>query len=176
MKTIIDLDILIRNFLNFKRYFRGEVYYAVKANHSPYILRTFRGLGIDGFDVSSTGEIQVVHNAIGHTRFLYTHPIKSSRSILVSYNAYGIRTYVVDSVAELQKLDDKFGVHPPMARDLLHMVAALGRKSRHKFPCRLAARASQCALGGGGVPGRPSCGYQAADKRAEHRRRLSVAL
>lgn len=86
--------------------------------------------------------------------FIYTHPIKSRRSIAESYTIYGIRTYVVDSVAELQKLeetidvqtceimvrikvpifgvsamqnlDDKFGVHPNEARSLLHLVASKG--------------------------------------------------
>jgi len=156
MKTFINIDTLARNYINFKKYFRGEVYYAVKANHSPHILRTLRLLGIDGFDVASTREMQVVRKTVGHTRFLYTHPIKSRQSITESYANYNIRNYVVDSVAELQKLaatvdlqtceiivrikvpifgtsamqnlDEKFGVHPLKARDLLYLGAAKSAK------------------------------------------------
>jgi ornithine decarboxylase len=72
MRTTINLDTLTRNFLNFKRSFQGEIYYAIKANNSNYILNTLHQLGIDGFDVASTLEMNIVRETTGNSR-LHLH-------------------------------------------------------------------------------------------------------
>eukprot|EP00602_Paraphysomonas_sp_CaronLab_P001119 CAMPEP_0185018886 /NCGR_PEP_ID=MMETSP1103-20130426/1562_1 /TAXON_ID=36769 /ORGANISM="Paraphysomonas bandaiensis, Strain Caron Lab Isolate" /LENGTH=441 /DNA_ID=CAMNT_0027548925 /DNA_START=161 /DNA_END=1487 /DNA_ORIENTATION=- len=130
----------------FTQHFPGEVYYAVKANPSPHILRELYKGGVRGFDVASLYEVQLVYSLFPNAKLAFMHPIKNRGVITRVYNEYGVRRYVLDSQEELDKileatnfasdlilivrfavsnygsslpLTGKFGVHPDQAPTLL---------------------------------------------------------
>src|ERR1700722_6708137 len=63
---VIDHDELRKNYRQFRRYLpRVQVYYAVKANPDPAIVRTLFQEG-SSFDVASMPEFMIVHDNIKH--------------------------------------------------------------------------------------------------------------
>lgn len=82
---------------------KAQHHYAIKANPAPEVLRTLVALG-GYFEVASVNEIDMCLEA-GATpdRILYGNPLKKSREIAAAY-ARGIRQYVFDNIAELEKI------------------------------------------------------------------------
>jgi ornithine decarboxylase len=84
------------------------LHYAVKANPAPQVLRTLTDLGCK-WDVASPGEIDAVLDAGGDPADCsYGNPIKKARDIAFAHRC-GIRSFTVDSPAELGKVS----VHAP---------------------------------------------------------------
>ena len=83
--------------------FPGKSLYAVKANNAPEIIRALYQAGVRDFDVASLPEIEQIGALEGTTAHVM-HPIKSRRLIRAAYFDYGIRTFVVDCEAELEKV------------------------------------------------------------------------
>ncbi len=80
-----------------------KLYYALKANSHPEILKILNKLGA-GFDVCSNGEIdKIKRTKISTEHCIHTHPIKSEDTISYAYQN-GIKTFVVDGFSELEKL------------------------------------------------------------------------
>jgi ornithine decarboxylase len=140
---VVDLEVVRDNY----RAFAGalpdtRVYYAVKANPSPEVLKLLAGLG-SCFDTASPAEIEMVL-AAGATpdRISYGNTIKKERDIARAF-ALGVRLFAVDSKEEVEKiaraapgarvfcrflfdcagaewpLSRKFGCDPAMAVDVL---------------------------------------------------------
>lgn len=105
MKTFIDLATLRHNISQFSQQFNGSVYYAVKANPSDDIIRTFSQENITGFDVASLDEMERVQTICPNADMIYTHPIKKERDIAIAYQHYGLRSFVIDSLNELNKIE-----------------------------------------------------------------------
>ncbi|HOS74908.1 MAG TPA: type III PLP-dependent enzyme [Verrucomicrobiota bacterium] len=89
---VVDHDELRRNYAQFKQGLpRVQVYYAVKANPDPAIVKTFYEAGA-GFDVASMPEFRIVHQYIEHLpeperqawiwdKIIYANPIKANETL-----------------------------------------------------------------------------------------------
>ncbi|MCR4265006.1 ornithine/lysine decarboxylase [Nitratireductor sp. ZSWI3] len=147
---VVDLDVVRDNYRAFEKALPdSKIYYAVKANPAPEILRLLAQLG-SSFDTASVAEIEMALNA-GATadRISYGNTIKKERDIARAFDL-GIRLFAVDSVEEVEKiaraapgsrvfcrvltdgagaewpLSRKFGCVPAMAVDVLRRARALG--------------------------------------------------
>jgi ornithine decarboxylase len=89
--------------------FPGEVLYAVKANPDPELVQWVVEGGVRGFDAASIAEIALVRGILPEGRCSYNHPVKSRDSIRRAYRDFGVREFVVDHAAELEKLFDEAG-------------------------------------------------------------------
>jgi ornithine decarboxylase len=99
--------------------FPGETLYAVKANPSPWVLDALWAAGVRAFDVASEAEVQLVAGRFGaEAKLAFMHPVKSRRAIARAYHDFGVRTFVLDSEDELDKILAETGG----ARDLTLMV------------------------------------------------------
>ncbi len=147
---VVDLDVVANNYRALRRYLPiADVYYAVKANPAPEILKLLTGLG-SSFDTASRGEIEMVLAAgASSERISYGNTIKKQRDIAWAFEQ-GVRLFAFDSEAELRKLAEsapgarvfcrilmtcegadwplsrKFGCEIDMAKDLLIMARDLG--------------------------------------------------
>ncbi|EKF42364.1 ornithine decarboxylase [Nitratireductor indicus C115] len=147
---VVDLDVVRENYCAFEKALPdSRIYYAVKANPAPEILRLLAQLG-SSFDTASVAEIEMALNA-GATadRISFGNTIKKERDIARAFDL-GIRLFAVDSVEEVEKiarvapgarvfcrvltdgegadwpLSRKFGCVPEMAVDVLRQARALG--------------------------------------------------
>ena len=147
---VVDMDVVRDNYNTFARAMPdSRVYYAVKANPAPEILKLLAGLG-SSFDCASVAEIDMAL-AAGATpeRISYGNTIKKERDIAAAYQR-GIRLFAVDSREEVEKigraapasrvfcrilvandgaewpLSRKFGCMPAMAVDVLEHAHRLG--------------------------------------------------
>jgi ornithine decarboxylase len=110
---IIDHDELRRNYRQFRRYLpRVQVYYAVKANPDPAIVRTLYREGAS-FDVASMPEFMIVHDNIKHLgakarqdwiwdKIIYANPTKPT-STLEELNQYK-PLVTFDNLEEIRKI------------------------------------------------------------------------
>jgi ornithine decarboxylase len=105
--VIVDHKVLRENYGQFRKYLpRVQVYYAVKANSAPEIVRTFYEAG-SSFDVASVAEFLTVHDNVKELpeeqrqnfiwdRIIYANPIKANGTLeqldpykpLVTYDNY----------------------------------------------------------------------------------------
>ena len=61
----------------FQDNFKGDVFYAVKANPSPWVIETLVENGVASFDVASIREIELVAQCAPGARMAFMHPVKS---------------------------------------------------------------------------------------------------
>src|SRR5436190_645298 len=101
---VISRSTLTRNYRTLQANLPGvELFYALKANPNPVILRTLRKLGAF-VDVCSHGEAkQALKAGFRAGSMLHTHPCKTIRNLVDCY-AEGIRWFTFDSAFELPKL------------------------------------------------------------------------
>ena len=98
----------------FRDNFQGDVFYAVKANPSPWVIETLAKAGVRSFDVASVPEIELVSAHAPGARMAFMHPVKSRKAIAQAYFDHKVRTFSLDSHEELAKILDATG----QARDL----------------------------------------------------------
>ena len=55
----------------FQDKFKGDVFYAVKANPSPWVIETLVKAGVTSFDVASMAEIELVRSVAPQARLIY---------------------------------------------------------------------------------------------------------
>lgn len=147
---VVDLDVVESNYSALRRTFPiAEVFYAVKANPAPDVVKRLVSLGAS-FDVASPAEIKLVVSAGAvPERVSFGNTIKKEADIKLAYE-YGVRLFAFDSEAELGKLarsapgskvfcrllvscegadwplSRKFGCEVDMAKDLLVKARKLG--------------------------------------------------
>lgn len=147
---VVDVDVVEHNYRELRRLLPlAKVYYAIKANPAPEILRRLRSLG-SCFDTASANEIQqCLDQGVTPDRISFGNTIKKKRDIAWAYER-GVRLYAFDSLCELEKLAEeapgsqvfcrvlmqcegaewplsrKFGCAPEMAADLLVKARELG--------------------------------------------------
>lgn len=88
----------------FRENFPGEVFYAVKANPSEWVLDALWGAGIRGFDVASDVEAALIAKKFPEAQIAFMHPVKSRRAIARAFHDYGVKTFALDSEDELDKI------------------------------------------------------------------------
>ena len=88
----------------FQDNFQGDVFYAVKANPSPWVIETLVKSGVNSFDVASVPEIELVAKYAPGARMAFMHPVKSRRAIAEAYHRFGVKTFALDTHEELQKI------------------------------------------------------------------------
>jgi ornithine decarboxylase len=152
---VLDLEVVRDNYAKFARALPNtRVFYAVKANPAPEILRLLAKLG-SCFDAASVAEVEMVL-AAGATadRISFGNTIKKERDIARALDL-GVRLFAVDCEAEVEKvaraaalveaedtkvfcrilsdcagadwpLSRKFGCAPEMAVDVLEHAHRLG--------------------------------------------------
>ncbi len=101
---VLDLDVVRDNYESFARSLPDtRVFYAVKANPAPEILKLLAELG-SCFDTASVAEIEQ-SLAAGATadRISYGNTIKKERDIARAYQL-GVRLFAVDCEAEVEKI------------------------------------------------------------------------
>jgi ornithine decarboxylase len=150
---VVDLDQIAKNYRAFSRAMPDtRVFYAVKANPAPEILKLLAAMG-SSFDTASVAEIDMAL-AAGATpeRISFGNTIKKERDIAAA-QARGVSLFAVDCVAEVEKiaraapgakvfcriltdgegaewpLSRKFGCEPAMAVDVLTAAHGLGVKA-----------------------------------------------
>lgn len=88
----------------FKAGFDGLLTYAVKANPSPHVLEVLHREGLKAFDVASNSEMALVHKYAPGAALHYNNPIKSRREIARAYEDFGVRSFTIDHIAQLDQL------------------------------------------------------------------------
>jgi len=147
---VLDLDVVRENYQNFAKVLPDtKVFYAVKANPAPEILKLLAGLGCC-FDVASLAETEAVLAAgVPPERISYGNTIKKEREIATAFRL-GVTLFAVDCEAEVEKiaraapgsrvicrivcdgsgaewpLSRKFGCEPAYAADILELAHKRG--------------------------------------------------
>ena len=148
--VVVDLDVVRDNYRAFAHALPDtRVFYAIKANPAPEVLRLLASLG-SCFDAASVVEIEMAL-AAGATaeRISFGNTIKKERDVARAYQL-GVRLFAVDCMAEVEKiarvapgskvfcrilcdcdgaewpLSRKFGCVPEMATDVLEHAHRLG--------------------------------------------------
>ncbi|MFN3314591.1 MAG: type III PLP-dependent enzyme [Hyphomonas sp.] len=98
--------------------FPAQAFYAVKVNPAPHVLDALWDAGIRSFDAASEREIELIHGRFPDARIAFLHPVKPRRAIRRAYHEFGVRIFVTDTVAELNKILEETGY----ARDLTILV------------------------------------------------------
>ncbi|HRD27175.1 MAG TPA: type III PLP-dependent enzyme [Caulobacter sp.] len=88
---------------------KADVFYAVKANPSRWVIEALVGAGVTGFDVASLREIELVRSVSPDARLAFMHPVKSRAAITRAYFDHGLRTFSLDCHDELDKILDATG-------------------------------------------------------------------
>jgi ornithine decarboxylase len=93
--------------------FPGDTLYAVKCNADPRVLRALWEGGVRHFDCASPAEIALVRSMFGREAAIhYMHPVRARTAIREAYARHAVRDFVLDSVAELDKLLDETRAKP----------------------------------------------------------------
>ena len=88
----------------FAEKFPGRSMYAVKANPSPALLQILWDSGITHYDVASIAEVRLVAETLPEATLCFMHPVKAPEAIASAYFDYGVKTFSLDSVEELDKV------------------------------------------------------------------------
>ena len=100
-------DVIAQSATQFLKNFPGQSYYAVKSNPDPYVLTQLYASGIRHFDVASLGEVKQIRSLFNDANLAFMHPVKGREAIRAAYFDYGVRVFVLDSLAELRKIQDE---------------------------------------------------------------------
>lgn len=105
-------DRLARSAAAFLEGFPGRVLYAVKCNPHPLVLKSLWQAGIRHFDTASLNEIALVSELLPEAQCYFNHPVKGTAAIEAADRIYGMDAWVVDTVDELDKIEEEVGAHP----------------------------------------------------------------
>src|SRR6185369_9185592 len=84
--------------------FQGRSLYAVKANPSPDLLKILWDAGVTHYDVASIGEVRLVAETLPDAVQCFMHPVKAEEAIAEAYFDYGVKTFSLDTLEELEKI------------------------------------------------------------------------
>jgi len=84
--------------------FPGKSLYAVKANPSPDLLKVLWESGVTHYDVASIAEVRLVAETLPDAVICFMHPVKAEEAIEEAYFQYGVRTFSLDTMDELEKI------------------------------------------------------------------------
>jgi ornithine decarboxylase len=141
--------------------FQGRSLYAVKANPSPDLLKMLWDSGITHYDVASIAEVQLVHETLPKAVLCFMHPVKAEEAIAEAYFDYGVKTFSLDTIEELEKIVRATSKDGVAATDLnllvrirvssehakLSLASKFGADPRDVATLLMAARQAADALG-----------------------------
>ena len=102
--------------------FPGRSIYAVKANPSPELLKILWDAGVTHYDVASIGEVRLVAETLPDAVQCFMHPVKAEEAIAEAYFDYGVRTFSLDTLEELDKIVRATATNGVAAADLNLLV------------------------------------------------------
>jgi ornithine decarboxylase len=85
--------------------FPGMVTFAVKSNPDPVVIESLHAAGVQGYDVASVREIELVARHAPGAAMHYNNPVRSRAEIARAVDL-GVRSFSVDSASELEKLGE----------------------------------------------------------------------
>jgi ornithine decarboxylase len=88
----------------FAEKFPGKSLYAVKANPSRSLLKVLWDAGVTHYDVASLGEVRLVAETLPEAVQCFMHPVKAEEAIAEAYFDYGVKTFSLDTLEELEKI------------------------------------------------------------------------
>jgi ornithine decarboxylase len=88
----------------FTEKFPGRSLYAVKANPSAELLQILWDAGVTHYDVASIGEVRLVAETLPDAVQCFMHPVKAEEVIAQAYFDFGVRTFSLDTMDELEKI------------------------------------------------------------------------
>ncbi|MEX0807444.1 MAG: type III PLP-dependent enzyme [Dongiaceae bacterium] len=100
----IDRLSLVGAARRFVSLFPGHVLYAVKCNPLPFVIDALHEGGIRHFDTASIAEIELVGRRFPDAQGHFMHPVKSPQAIRRAFDEFGVRHYVIDHAAEIDKM------------------------------------------------------------------------
>jgi len=106
--------------------FPGRSLYAVKANPSPDLLRILWDEGVTHYDVASLGEVRLVAETLPDAILCFMHPVKAEEAIEEAYFTYGVKTFSLDTLDELDKI-----VRATRAASDLNLLVRIRVSSEH---------------------------------------------
>ncbi len=149
--------VLARQAKRFLTQFPGEVLYAVKCNPHPLVVDALYKAGIRHFDTASLPEIAQIAETYPDARLYFMHPVKGRAVIKNAYRVYGVRHYVVDHEAELEKVLAETGGRevtimvrintPPSEGTLYHLSAKFGADPEQAAALLKRADQAGCKVG-----------------------------
>lgn len=150
--------VLKRAATKFLDLFPGRVLYAVKCNPHPAVLKGLYSAGIRHFDTASLPEIAEVREAFPDAGAYFMHPVKRRAAIESAARVYGVNTFVVDHMDELEKVlqetDGAEGVTimvrintPPVEGVLYHLAAKFGADPEEAARMLREAKSRGCQIG-----------------------------
>jgi ornithine decarboxylase len=98
--------------MRFTDHFPGMVSYAVKANPEPRVLDTLAAAGLQNFDVASLEEVRQVSAHCPGATLHFNNPVKAEEAVAESYLRYGVRSFALDELSELEKIQRCTGGDP----------------------------------------------------------------
>jgi ornithine decarboxylase len=145
----------------FAEKFPGKSLYAVKANPSPDLLNILWDSGVTHYDVASLGEVRLVAATLPEATLCFMHPVKALEAIAEAYFTYGVKTFSLDTLEELDKIVSATSTDGVPASDLnllvrlrvssdhskLSLASKFGADPAEIKPLLMAARQASDALG-----------------------------
>jgi ornithine decarboxylase len=155
--TLLRPHAAVRAARFFTEKFPGRSLYAVKSNPSPGLLRILWDSGVTHYDVASLGEVRQVAETLPQATMCFMHPVKAEEAIAEAYFAYGVNTFSLDTLEELEKIvratkgatDLNLLVRLRVSSDhsKLSLAAKFGAEPHEIKPLLQAARQASDALG-----------------------------
>lgn len=101
---VLSLKQIEKSYKQLKKYLpRVRVFYAIKSNPHPEILKTMINLG-SSFDVASNGEIRTLHDmGVAGERMIYANPVKMGVGFKACQEC-GVSKMTFDSASEIEKI------------------------------------------------------------------------
>lgn len=109
-------DRLARSADVFLKGFPGRVLYAVKCNPHPLVIQSLWRAGIRHFDTASLNEIALVKELLPEAECYFNHPVKGMAAIEAADRIYEMGAWVVDTVDELDKIEEEVGKFPDVVQ------------------------------------------------------------
>lgn len=150
--------VLQRTVQHFLELFPGRVLYAVKCNPHLRVLKALYDGGIRHFDTASLPEIALVRESFPDAGAYFMHPVKGRAVIHTADRVYGVDTFVVDHVDELNKVLEQTGggegltivvrlKTPPVEGTFYHLAAKFGAEVPDAAQLLKEARSQGCQVG-----------------------------
>jgi len=104
---IVDVNKITRAYSTWKKWLPEiDVFYAVKCNSNPVVLKHMHSLGIQ-FDCASKKEMEMVEKIAPASSILFAHPMKIPTHLTYA-SEIGVPTVVFDSISELYKIKQNY--------------------------------------------------------------------